>query len=109
MWALWAPSAWLAVTFCDARDPAGYGVHLGGYRSYARAPLADPKEFRVNEVGKVRFRLIVGVGALVAGVFSGVARSATIRPVVVAAGPDAFCSGAACLCGSGAFIRWAGT
>ena len=43
-----------------------------------------PEGVKANWGSEVLFRLIVGVGALVAGVLSGVAQSATIRPAAVA-------------------------
>ncbi len=43
-----------------------------------------PEAVKANWASEVLFRLIVGVGALVAGVLSGVAPSATIRPAAVA-------------------------
>jgi protein-S-isoprenylcysteine O-methyltransferase Ste14 len=43
-----------------------------------------PEGVKANWSSEVLFRLIVGVGALVAGVLSGVAQSARIRPAAVA-------------------------
>ncbi len=43
-----------------------------------------PEGVKANWGGEVLFRLIVGIGALVAGVLSQVAQSAAIRPAVIA-------------------------
>jgi protein-S-isoprenylcysteine O-methyltransferase Ste14 len=43
-----------------------------------------PEGAKANWASEVLFRLIIGVGALVAGALSGVAPSATIRPAAVA-------------------------
>lgn len=44
-----------------------------------------PEEVKASWGSEVLFRVIVAIGALVAGVLSGVAQSATIRPTAVAA------------------------
>ena len=79
-----AASGRLAVTFDKCAGSWWVRRPSGWCWSCARASLADPRQCTANWGSEVLFRLIVGVGALAAGVLARVAPSATIRPAAVA-------------------------
>jgi protein-S-isoprenylcysteine O-methyltransferase Ste14 len=84
-----APTVGLPVNSLAAARPVLRWILVGTAAIWVALELRQsithrPEGVKANWGSEILFRLIIGVGALVAGLLSGVARSATVRPAAVA-------------------------